>query len=93
MSACVLVRVDQDGLAGAASLRLADEADDALVFQRRIGLADVSALVRQLHHLVLIDQLPAGHSSIHSCFRVFDTHSCTTGQTRTESVLSRKPIE
>lgn len=78
MSARVLVRVDQDRLAGAASLRLADEAENALVFQRRIGCTDVSALIGQLHHLVLIDQLLARHSSIHSCVSVFDTHSCGT---------------
>lgn len=89
MSARVLIRVDQYGLASAASLGLADEADDALVFQRRIGRTDVSALVGQLHHLVLIDQLLAIHTSAHSCLSVFNAHSCGT-QTRT-SVLTREP--
>lgn len=76
MSAGVLVRVDNYGRVRVSSLRLADEADDALVFQRRIGRAGVSALVGQLHHLVLIDQLFVGQSSVHCCAGVLDAHSC-----------------
>lgn len=80
MSACVIIRVHQHGFVGPSSLQLADETEDALVFEGRVGGTGVSALIGELHHLILIHQLPGGFSSACSGLCVLDAHTCSKYQ-------------
>lgn len=75
MSACVVIRVHQHGTIGPSSLRLADEAEDALVFEGGAGGTHVSALIGELHHLIPIHQLPGGFSSTRCCLCFLDAHT------------------
>lgn len=75
VSASGVIRVHQHGPIRASSLRLADEAEDALVFEGRVSGARVSILIGELHHLILIDQLPCGVSAIYGHRIVLDAHT------------------
>ena len=55
--------------------RPADEADDALVLEGRVGFAGVSALVSKLQHLVHVGQLPAGLAPAHRSSDGLDAHT------------------
>lgn len=65
----------------------ADELDDRVVFEAGVGWAGISSFIQQLHHVILVRELPGHLTSAHRGDAVFDANSCSTTQKVRQHIL------
>lgn len=54
----------------------ADEVDDGVVLEGGVGGALTSSLIRQLHHVIFVRELPIGLATAQRSVGVFYAHRC-----------------